>query len=404
VTCEVFRQTLDDAFDLVDAGVVGPLREHAATCSACDALLQQRLRFEQTLTVAMLQPAKRTKPVKATRPWIRYAAVAATTVLGLLAGHRYGVGDLENEKDGAVQRAIKTMVPPVLAADVPAFSSLLRLPGLGSDDSEFSGWQGKEDSPLPMGPIDWGMLDSSSKDFVMIDPNVGHSRPGSIKLLQRHYGGTARRKVSMPLGPDSVIRLSCWVLCPYGGSVQNKYLSFGISGGVASKAKLGNNLNVFDANPNWRPYWIETSIPQAIDYFEISFSTGAGDGNFRGYDWASWIDDIAIEVIASYPVKIVSAIGDELDFDIVAPGVAFSDLRAVSSRQGFADVIVTPIPGHENRYRVKSVAVIEELRSPNPFAGKESPLGIRGKATIGSQTVNFSGGAVLGQARGPVID
>jgi len=395
--CEAFREALDNAFDVVDPTVLGPLKAHAASCPDCDAVLQDRLRFEQTLTGVMLQTPKRSRSAKPGRSWLRYAGVAAMIAMGVLGGHRSGVGDLQRAEDDAIQRALKKVVPPVLAEDVPRYSSLLSLPGLGKDDSEFSGWLGKNEAPLPRGPIDWGSQDPPSVDFASIDPTEGLTHPGSIKLLQRHYGGTAKRRVSIPLGPDSLIRLSCWVLCPFGGSMQNKYLSLGIRGWGGSGGSFGNCINVFNANPNWQPYWIETSVSQAIDQFEVAFSTGAGDGNYRGYDWACWIDDIAIEVIASYPIKIVSVSDEQLDFDIAAPGVTFSDLRAVSSRQGFADVIVIPVPAKKNRYRIKSAAVIKELRSPNPFTGQESPLGIRGKATLGSQTVNFSGGAVLGK-------
>lgn len=397
MTCEVFRQTLDEAFDLVDPEVLGPLRAHAGGCPACEALLQERLRFEQTLTVAMLQPAKRSQRVGAALPWIRYAAVAATMVLGVLAGHRYGMKDLEEEKkdakESALQQLLKSLVPPVSAAALPTKSNLLTLPGLGKDDSEFSGWMGKFDGvPIRRGPIAWSREES---DYVSIDPSEGWSKPGSIKLLHRYYGGTARRKFYLPLGPGSVVRLTCWVKCPDGGAQQNKFLSLGIAGRKDSEPRVGNSLNVFDANPNWRPYCIETSIPLAIDEFEIGFSTSAGDGDYKGYDRASWIDDISIEVIASYPIRIVSVSGDELVFDIEASGVSFSDVKAISSREGFADVFASPVTGHRNRYRVKSKALVKESYSPNPFTGEESPIGIRGKATIGTQTVNFHGGTSI---------
>jgi len=221
-----------------------------------------------------------------------------------------------------------------------------------------------------------------SEHYEEVDATVSHSGGQSIKLYQRAYGGRVRRDFNLPLPEGTLIKLSFWVLCPRGGSFENKHFS----GGLGTPDAMLANLDVFDASPNWRPYVLSTSLSSFTDRFHVEFGTGSGNGSYQGFDWATWVDDVKVEVVLKAEAQSWTVTDDDIAVVVrlpegyerakIVPGSA----RLVSQHSVFdwsPGIVAETVDGRASLTFKDVPRLIDEIQAPSSSPGHTPGLGIR---------------------------
>ena len=172
--------------------------------------------------------------------------------------------------------------------DAGPVRELARLRGMANLDFEADPEKG---TPVP------GWIVDSNKGlnvpFALIDDTVRHSGSRSLKLVQRFGSGTLRQQLPFLLPAGSTVIFGAWILSPRGGSPDNKWISLSICGDQGVPLATTDCL---DPTPEWKRFVVQATLQRASSRCFIELNAGNGVGRHRGWDWATWVDDLFVGV------------------------------------------------------------------------------------------------------------
>ncbi len=355
------------------------VERHIVECELCRSLYDRLARVDRDLSLLCVEPPVLRQPHVASfaASRLRFAGYAALFALAAIAGTgfgvRYGAGKLFGEGFAA---DLDHQVQGLRDMDFDA-GSFTRQDWTATG----SGVQGE----FPLESLE--PVHQDVPNFYALDDRVSHSSEGrSLKLYLRSFGGAVRRTIVGPFPAGTVVRVQSWVLMPQPGSTRNKWLSFGVSTLPLTQGEKGQSasIDVFDASPVWRPYLLTMGLASGAHSLEISFSTGAGDGSYLGWDRAAWIDDVQVSI--SIPIHgeaathgdVVTArltpppnftlSADPRDLELWTYGGKLPNLRPTRVEQAGRDVVCTYM----------AVGLAELIAGGNPDTGTPGlPIQVR---------------------------
>jgi hypothetical protein len=330
MTCrQVERAIAGSPISDLSPEVLGGLQMHAAGCPACAALLQREALADALLSAHVppslvlktaeepegipVETAKRLAEGRNARkrgttwgPGPRWLAYAAASLM--LVGVGEEIGRRKSTASAAERGVLSSVVTPALADHIPPELML----------------HGVEDSGFESGTIvregfndlkDGRWHTRPSPHTAIIDRRVAHSGRSSLKLFQREYGGHVERHFDLPLPPGTKIRYAVWAKSPSGGSVNNKYFTAGLN--VNGVGNL--QATVIQASPEWKEIMYEFGTEHFAAGFGVAFSTSFGDGRYKGWDVATWVDDFSLSVLLNGRATYSLDKGDRLTVRLVLP-------------------------------------------------------------------------------------
>lgn len=397
-----------DCNELLDHGVFADLaaderREietHAAGCPACAARLKEAVAYDRLLS-GFFDSREAALAARRRRwaPWSwRVLAVAAALAISAFGGQF--VGRSRGQADGRRQYA--SLFAQADASSMPPAEVLRSAAGLGFENGFMD---------LDFGR-DSGFVPSPGNDplFAELDSSVTHSGRPSLKIYQRSNSGDVVRHIGLPLPVGTEVKLIFWALLPKGGTNTNKWISASLRGDAADGGTAaGSAVELYDASPNWRPYILSLGIFKPSTGFDICFGTG-GDGLYRGWDWAGWIDDAQVDLCLHPQEPIAwSGSGDVLRARLVLPApyraedVDPASVRLIAYSHEYAPVspVAHPSGFAKGVYRFESADAIKALRAGNPdLPGTPAVASIRGRVRYRGWQVPFMC-SLVGSSPGP---
>ncbi len=378
MNCERFRE-------LVECGLASDtasrkrehLLAHAAQCADCERILRRELAIEQLLTIG-LEPELRQRSeseIGVGRPLqlLRWAASAAVMLIAAVGGWVGGVVG-----GAAPFGPIGLSLLPAMARPNPNANMGFEFGGVG--------WQAqaRDERGVVLGfePGDefgWKLGGGAKRHFEEIDRTKAHSGEASLKLYQREWGGTVQRTFPMRLPEGTRVTVMVWVYSPRGGTRQNKWLEIGLAGTGPNEESSGSvSLDVFAPSPHWRPYRLTFHTTRDTEAVSLTLTTGNGGGEHAHWDWATWIDDVSLEILVRGGRAAIEEGAGFFETEVSLPPqlkaqwLDPSSIRLVDSanaeRVASGTLIPTSQPGTV-RFRFYALEMLRDSRRPNPFSG-----------------------------------
>lgn len=220
--------------------------------------------------------------------------------------------------------------------------------------------------------------------FATIDPRVAHSGKSSLKLVKRDGSGQVTQWIDLPLPKGTNIGLCAWVLSPTADFGDNKYFVMALGtryvGARYGPEKRDDAICTFslvDASPVWRPLIVNTQLERDAQGLLLTFSAGAGRGTYTGWDRATWVDDVLLEIVVPIDarfvehdarLKIEAQLPKGYSISLAEP-ILFSSYYRQS--HGLPDLPAKVEPSEDGRLQlvVDDPKAVSELRTTNPDTG-----------------------------------
>lgn len=314
MTCRHVRKTLANSAPVeLSPEVLSQIKHHAESCAKCAALLAKAQRLDAALALMLADPEgaveadallasaeTRKRPAqpryRRSGPGFRWLAIAGgtslTLVFGVLLGAIVGMAILAPTVEAKI---------PAEALDVPFLNDAFVRGGGYFDDFEsgLGDWEPQQHGP----------------NFAELSDDQAHSGRKSLKFYHREYGGFYMKRFNTPIPPNSVIRLATWVLSPRGGTADNKWLNLGIG----LEAGPSASIDVLTQDTRWQPMTMQLYVAQGADRFHVAITTGPGNGNHKGWDWTSWVDDVRVYLTSGVERTLWVIEGDTVHMAVKLP-------------------------------------------------------------------------------------
>ncbi len=148
----------------------------------------------------------------------------------------------------------------------------------------------------------WTLPELPDGNQAQIDAQHGRFGGHALRLHQHEGGDRAQLDIDLPIPKGTRVVLVAWVYSPWGGSASNKWLAVGASflkrlPKSETTFLQSTSLDFVVPTRDWYPISLNLTAVSDTDGLRFEFDTTAGDGLYKGNDWASWIDDVQIAVI-----------------------------------------------------------------------------------------------------------
>ena len=378
----LFCQRLLQEFSLPELpeGIQLHVANHLADCSDCMAQLERSVLMEAAIAGGM---ADIPKP-EVRRGWrwtsargirfraIRAAALTAAMLAAFALGAWLGLPLLHPWR-----------LTGVGAAPIRPEYALFGIPSISRTSVTNS---------RLIGP--WKVKGDLANGFASLDDHVSHSSGRSIKLVQRSGSGELQQDIPIPLPAGADITVGAWILAPRGGSADNKYLEVFVR---PSNSSAKASSFVLDASPNWRPVILRTTLEKPTNSFLIDFSVANGYGNYLGWDWATWVDDIFIGVLIHMEGHFVEDHGELVIDAKLPPGYTADMVEKKSIVFNAYDERAREIAGSELatshsgtvRLAIKSPVAVRAMRTPNRDTGWPPSAWVFGRLRYHQYSIPF---------------
>lgn len=371
--CERFADLLlKGGLDGLDTDERGFVVDHAARCEKCELALLDSAEISIACEWNLVNGnGDRSVPVPL-KPWLKFVFLCLIALSSLVAGAWF------------IQRSFAWRFSGDEAPFTKASGELVGVP------EHDLGFENLAAEPGRIG--DWFIGGDEAPGSVGLDHHTSHSGTTSLRLNQRYGSGQAEIDLPLELPAGTGVMFGAWVLSPRGGTTNNKWFR------MALRTDAGDlsALNLMDPSPNWRPELLQATLDAPVHKLCFILSTSSGAGAYRGWDWATWVDDVYIGV--SVPLwGRLSVRPDSLLVEGRLPkGTTLAELdRSSVELVGYGPhaiaVPVTSVEGVAQRFRLvfAGPAAVDaaSTRDPNTF-GYVKPT-VRGRIRIGRFSVPF---------------
>ncbi|MBI5706026.1 MAG: hypothetical protein HZC36_03440 [Armatimonadetes bacterium] len=366
MTCRHVRKALAGSAPVeLPPALLAEIKQHAESCSGCAANLAKSQRLDAAMALLVADPegmAGAEVLLASSRPrsessssssrrtspgfrWLMFAGgTSLTLVLGIALGGFAGIALLVPTVDAKSSAEF---------LDVPFLNEAFVRGGGFFDDFEsgLGAWK-----PQPNGP-----------NYAELSGEEAHSGSKSLKFYHREYGGLYDKRFNTPVPAGGIIRLATWVLSPRGGAADNKWLNLGIGTGTEADSGPVAGIDVLSVDSRWQPVTLQLAVAQTTPGFHVQLTTGPGHGQYSGWDWASWVDDVRVYLNAGVEKSVWMIEGDTLRMAVRLPkpyGPKSADLTRVYVRD--LQKRISAVPADERR--VFDDVMVFTFRSPKLVA------------------------------------